>query len=888
MAIQVDGFVIEGKNKGCKVWANLSDSNKLLSIYTGVAPDYSFFLNEKSVIDTQEMGSVSHSADPTDVLKAGFWFGGAGAIAATELGKSETHTVAIEYVSGERSLINLYTTKAYQAFKRLEFIVNEEKRKKQLETPNTPDGITDISNNSIEPNDQAVPDKVQVAKRQIHINTENIQASLIRAFLFLEDEEWETADEYFESILDVDPECGEAYLGKLLVELRLPVREELVNLADFPVNNKWYKKALRFGSEELIDELQGYQNKIIMAEKESEQFIITNQSEQLYRLAEEARKKNTVHSLYKASYLFESSNEFKDAKEKSAECKDKIRQILQMRKDDQLALTNAEKFLSGIDLFPLEDETNSGEFDDKRINEIKIYLSEAEKEKNDLDQELKSLGLFKKNQKQEIQNKISDLILQIETHTSELNLLERNREIYFQRKKDIQEKYLSIFNSRDPKIIEQLEKIYQYGVDLLNKSCPRAAHYIFSKLQHYKNSKMLLCRSAEMILQLYNIDDLGDNVAITKDFDNGGEDYDPVSVAVSNVSGIRIYGDGQFDSGKYDSMTDIVFIGDADFNSQSNRINIYGVKENGNAVCVGELNNKFDFSSITCAEKIGYWDDNDYMEILHWNPWMDYYFKENNIKERQFFRVEKMFYNETEFYGFSYLTMVSFSTDDCDYELGLRRDGKIDLFKRTYESESKTAHYQPLAVRKINKDFDFSDWDNMKRIEVGYIDSQYFLAGINQDGSVVATGEIAFDREELKNWNHIKEVYPREDGLIAISESGKLYFTNNAFGKYHIVLTEVADFDFSNLKKIEIYYSSFCENAYIIGLTKNYKLIGAFSSTTESYKLRTQLNDCGDIIDYSTENLAFGMIAVKSDGSLCYVITPCGEEIKGIEKIKLF
>ena len=107
-----------------------------------------------------------------------------------------------------------------------------------------------------------------------------------------------------------------------------------------------------------------------------------------------------------------------------------------MRKDDQLALTNAEKFLSGIDLFPLEDETNSGEFDDKRINEIKIYLSKAEKEKNDLDQELKSLGLFKKKKKKEIHSKISDLILQIETHTSELNLLERNREIYFQQKKE--------------------------------------------------------------------------------------------------------------------------------------------------------------------------------------------------------------------------------------------------------------------------------------------------------------------------------------------------------------------------------------------------------------------------------------------------------------------
>ena len=50
---------------------------------------------------------------------------------------------------------------------------------------------------------------------------------LRRAQIFLEDREWEIADEYFEKVLDLQPECAEAYFGKLLVDARC------VNISEF-------------------------------------------------------------------------------------------------------------------------------------------------------------------------------------------------------------------------------------------------------------------------------------------------------------------------------------------------------------------------------------------------------------------------------------------------------------------------------------------------------------------------------------------------------------------------------------------------------------------------------------------------------------------------------
>ena len=83
---------------------------------------------------------------------------------------------------------------------------------------------------------------------------------LRRGNLFLEDRDWDNANVYFDKVLDLDPECAEAYLGKLMAELQVSERAALASCAQPFVGNGNCLKALRFGSETLKEELTGYNN----------------------------------------------------------------------------------------------------------------------------------------------------------------------------------------------------------------------------------------------------------------------------------------------------------------------------------------------------------------------------------------------------------------------------------------------------------------------------------------------------------------------------------------------------------------------------------------------------------------------------------------------------
>ena len=112
--------------------------------------------------------------------------------------------------------------------------------------------------------------KVTVAAPMQNTAT-NIAPLLKRAYMFLEDRDLNSANEYAERVLDTDPECAEAYLVKLLVDLGVPQKEAL---ADFSMpfdNNKYYQKALRFAPVTLKNELLEYVacvNKNIKAKNE--------------------------------------------------------------------------------------------------------------------------------------------------------------------------------------------------------------------------------------------------------------------------------------------------------------------------------------------------------------------------------------------------------------------------------------------------------------------------------------------------------------------------------------------------------------------------------------------------------------------------------------------
>ena len=85
---------------------------------------------------------------------------------------------------------------------------------------------------------------------------------LRRAFLFLEDGDWKSADEYCEKVLDRDPENGRAYLGKLMAAMELRTEAELERLEKPFDQHPLYAKAIRFGDSAQIVALEQYNQNI--------------------------------------------------------------------------------------------------------------------------------------------------------------------------------------------------------------------------------------------------------------------------------------------------------------------------------------------------------------------------------------------------------------------------------------------------------------------------------------------------------------------------------------------------------------------------------------------------------------------------------------------------
>ena len=153
-----------------------------------------------------------------------------------------------------------------------------------------------------------------VVQNQTVLQTEPL---LKRVFMFLEDGNWASADEYCEKVLDIDPECARAYLGKLLSELNVTKQEHLKNLSIPFGNSNNYQKVIRFGDKELKETLTGY---IEFINKRREQAFLCG----IYNEAKEIMNQAKEEAEYlKAASLFHSINEYEDASALASKCREK-------------------------------------------------------------------------------------------------------------------------------------------------------------------------------------------------------------------------------------------------------------------------------------------------------------------------------------------------------------------------------------------------------------------------------------------------------------------------------------------------------------------------------------------------------------------------------------
>ncbi len=152
---------------------------------------------------------------------------------------------------------------------------------------------------------------------QTSVAHSEIAPLLKRIELFLEDGDFAKADDFCEQVLNIDPECAEAYLGKLMADLQVKNRKQLADCAEPFDDKENYGKVLRFGDDKLKAEMSGY---ITHINERNENARLTG----IYNGAVNAMNTANSEEAYKAAAeKFQTIPGYKDADSLAEQCLEK-------------------------------------------------------------------------------------------------------------------------------------------------------------------------------------------------------------------------------------------------------------------------------------------------------------------------------------------------------------------------------------------------------------------------------------------------------------------------------------------------------------------------------------------------------------------------------------
>ena len=244
-----------------------------------------------------------------------------------------------------------------------------------------------------------VKDKPKTTVKETVVNPVNTTLAplLKRAFIFLEDKDWESADEYFEKVLDQDPENVQAYLGKLMTALKVSKQEKLKDCPQPFDSNLNYNKVMRYGDDAIKNELQGY----VAFIKER------NENARVERIYNEAKKALTyqyssIDSLKSAISQFNSISTYKDSKALIEKCKEKIvecqkdqiydKAYAELKKKTAASYSNAIAYFKQVPDW--KDSANKIAFCEQQIAEIRKREEDARLAQEQAEQRMKKFAII--------------------------------------------------------------------------------------------------------------------------------------------------------------------------------------------------------------------------------------------------------------------------------------------------------------------------------------------------------------------------------------------------------------------------------------------------------------------------------------------------------------
>lgn len=249
---------------------------------------------------------------------------------------------------------------------------------------------------------------------------------LERAYMFIEDGEWDNANDYFERVLDIEPKKSQAYLGKLLVEYKCHSLQELISSDNNYDESNNYSKIIRFGDDDLKKELE---NGLFEAKKRYELKVNTQKYEYAKSLMLKAR---TMKDYKTAADSFRLLGDFKDSKQLAEECSNKEKSTEMFEEDYKeaislmssstvIVLQKALEIFKGLEGF--KDAEEKALICQNRIDQIKvqdqerqknIQIANLESKKRELQKEYDKLdSWWSSDQKKKIKKSIDEIEFKI-------------------------------------------------------------------------------------------------------------------------------------------------------------------------------------------------------------------------------------------------------------------------------------------------------------------------------------------------------------------------------------------------------------------------------------------------------------------------------------------
>ena len=161
----------------------------------------------------------------------------------------------------------------------------------------------------------------------------NVNSLVKKAFVYLKNGDFNSAGKYCDVILDQDSHCAEAYLGKLMVELRIKEQDDLANCGMPFDNNLYYQNVMKYGNDELKDELKGYNTYI---RDRNEDYCKREIYNNAVKLIETEKYDEAINT-------FEQIISYKDVKGQISFCERKIEEIKEKDEKERLKAEEAEK-----------------------------------------------------------------------------------------------------------------------------------------------------------------------------------------------------------------------------------------------------------------------------------------------------------------------------------------------------------------------------------------------------------------------------------------------------------------------------------------------------------------------------------------------------------------